>query len=318
MTTISDAVATGSITDNDAASIAIADVSVNEGAGTATYTVTLTGDVQDSFTVNYATSANTAIGDVDYTTTSGTLTFPANSASGTTKTFTVAITDDSFVEPTEEYTVSLSGITGLTTISDAVATGSITDNDAASIAIADVSVNEGAGTATYTVTLTGDVQDSFTVNYATSDNASALASVDYTATSGTLIFPANSASGTTKTFTVAITDDSFVEPTEEYTVSLSGITGLTTISDAVATGSITDNDAASIAIADVSVNEGAGTATYTVTLTGDVQDSFTVNYATSANTAIGDVDYTTTSGTINLPCKFSKWHNKNLYSSHYR
>ncbi|MBP8792882.1 MAG: gliding motility-associated C-terminal domain-containing protein, partial [Lutibacter sp.] len=300
LTTILDADAIGSITDNDAASIAIADVSVAEGAGTATYTVTLTGNVQDSFTVNYATSANTAIGDVDYTTTTGTLNFPANSASGTTKTFTVAITDDNFVEPTEDYKVTLSGITGLTTILDADAIGSITDNDAASIAIADVSVAEGAGTATYTVTLTGNVQDSFTVNYATSANT-AIGDVDYTTTTGTLNFPANSASGTTKTFTVAITDDSFVEPTEDYKVTLSGITGLTTISDAVAIGSITDNDAASISIADVSVNEGAGTAMYTVTLTGNVQDSFTVNYATSANTAIGDVDYTTTSGMLTFP-----------------
>ncbi|HIH0223584.1 TPA: Calx-beta domain-containing protein, partial [Staphylococcus aureus] len=75
----------------------------------------------------------------DYTSTTGTLTFPANSPTGTTRTITVPILNDAISEPTEAFTVVLSNISaGPTTVATSTGTGTITDDDASSIAINNV------------------------------------------------------------------------------------------------------------------------------------------------------------------------------------
>ncbi len=61
-----------------AGTLAIADVTVNEDAGTATFTVTLGGDAPaagESVTVDFATADGTAVDGTDYTAATGTLTF---------------------------------------------------------------------------------------------------------------------------------------------------------------------------------------------------------------------------------------------------
>jgi len=56
-------------------------------------------------TVNYATSNDTAVAGSDYTTAAGTLTFAKGE---TSKTFTVAITNDTLSEPNERLNLTLS------------------------------------------------------------------------------------------------------------------------------------------------------------------------------------------------------------------
>ncbi|TCC81863.1 beta strand repeat-containing protein, partial [Pedobacter hiemivivus] len=304
LTTISTASAATTIIDNDVASVAISTLpTVNESAGIATFMVTLSGGVQDAVTVNYNTSNGSAVQPNDYTTTTGTITFPAGSVSGTISSFTVPILNDQFREGDEMFSATLSNITGLATIATASATTTIIDNDVASVSLSTpLTVNENAGTATFTVTLTGNVQEAFTVSYATA-NGTAIAPGDYAATaSGTVSFPAGSASGAIQTFTVALQDDNLVEADEMFSASLTGTTGLTTMGTAAASTTIIDNDAASVAISTpLTVNEAAGTATFTVTLTGNVQQAFAVNYTTSGLTAQSPGDYTHTTGTVNFP-----------------
>ena len=66
----------------------------------------------------------------------------------------------------------------------------------------------------------------------------------------------------------------------------------------VATGTILNDDTNSFAIGDVSVNEAAGTMTFTVTRTGDSDVDITLNYATSDGSAVAGSDYTATTGSI--------------------
>jgi hypothetical protein len=92
--------------------------------------------------------------------------------------------------------------------------------------ITDRSVREGNKGTTrldLPVTLSWPTDDTVTVNYATS-NGTALAKSDYTATSGTLTFPAGE---TSRTISVAIKADRKREPDETFTVSLSGAVGAT-------------------------------------------------------------------------------------------
>jgi len=107
-----------------------ANYTVNENAGTATITVTRTGDVSGTVSVNYATSDGTAGQRSDYLATSGTLSFAAGE---TSKTFTISIIDDAYVEGNETINLSLSNPNPATTSIAAPVTVSLTilDNDTA-------------------------------------------------------------------------------------------------------------------------------------------------------------------------------------------
>lgn len=109
---------------------------------------------------------------------------------------------------------------------------------AASFAVFDATKFE-MGTVVFTVTKTGSASTNLSVNYATA-NGTAIASSDYTATSGTLTFLP---SETSKTISVPTINDSVVESTETFFLNLSNATGGATISDAQAIGTINDNDA---------------------------------------------------------------------------
>ncbi len=304
--------ATGNITDNDAVvgtgiDFDATSVTVDESAGTATFTVILTGDVQGGFTLDYATADGSAAQPGDYTTTSGTLTFVGTD--GESYDITVPIIDDSLIENTEDFFVNLSNLsTTLIGINTPQATGNITDNDAVvgtgiDFDATSVTVDESAGTATFTVILTGDVQGGFTLDYATADGSAAQPG-DYTTTAGTLTFVGTD--GESYDITVPIIDDSLIENTEDFFVNLSNLsTTLIGINTPQATGNITDNDAVvgtgiDFDATSVTVDEAAGTATFTVILTGDVQGGFTLDYATADGSAAQPGDYTTTSGTLLL------------------
>ncbi|MHB1197720.1 MAG: Calx-beta domain-containing protein [Lutibacter sp.] len=312
---INDNQGTGTITDNDGGSLnglTINNVTVNEGAGSATFIVTLTGNVQGGFTVNYATVNGSASAPGDYTNTNGTLTFTGTN--NEVKTITVPIIDDNLIEPSENFFVNLSNLsTTLIGINDNQGIGTITDNDGGplnGLTINNVTVNEGAGNATFTVTLTGNVQGGFTINYAT-ENGSASAPGDYTSASGMLTFIGTT--GETKTITVPIIDDNLIEPTENFFVNLSNLsTVLIGINDGQGMGTITDNDGGpqnGLVINNITVNENAGNAIFTVTLTGNVQGGFTVNYATVNSNASAPGDYSTTSETLTFVGTDGETHN---------
>ncbi len=105
--------------------LSINDVSVNESAGTATFTVSLSASSASAITVDFATS-NVSATSTDYTTTSGTLTFAANTTAA--QTITVPILDDATFESTETFRVVLSNSVNAA-ISDNTGIGTITDND---------------------------------------------------------------------------------------------------------------------------------------------------------------------------------------------
>ena len=107
--------------------ISIGDVEVEEGAGVVlAFGVALTRAASSQLTVDYATSDGTATAGADYTATSGTLTIGAGSSSGTIE---VSVIDDEHNEGSETFTVTLSDASS-GQITDATATGTITNHDA--------------------------------------------------------------------------------------------------------------------------------------------------------------------------------------------
>ncbi len=299
------------ITDNDSVagtgiSFENDDITVNEADGTATINVLLTGNVQGGFTIDYTTNNDSAVEPGDYIAASGSLTFAGND--GETQPITVTINDDTSIEATERLFVDLSNLsTVLITINDSQGNINITDNDnipgttGISFENDDITVNEADGTATINVLLTGNVQGGFTLDY-TTNNDSAEQPEDYTTNAGTLTFVGND--GEIQPVTVSIIDDNIIEATESLFVDLSNLsTTLIAINDNQGTINITDNDNdAGTGITfqndDITVDEGAGTVTVNVLLTGNVQGGFTLDYTTADDSAIQSEDYTSSIGEL--------------------
>ncbi|HWW77182.1 MAG TPA: Ig-like domain-containing protein, partial [Pyrinomonadaceae bacterium] len=241
-----------------------ADYPVVENAGTATVTVTRTAGSSGATSIKYATNASgTAAGaaacaaGVDFVNTTGTLSW----ADGDTapKTFTVTICDDSLYELDKTVGLALSDLTGSAEPgTQTAATVTITDDDAKGgvfgFSQATYTVGERDGFVNVTVTRTGDTTRAANVDYTTDDGSDphvpvpcsattgmALERCDYTASFGTLKFAAGEPS---KTVTVLITDDSYVEGLETTLIKLSNPTdggALALGGGATATIQITDD-----------------------------------------------------------------------------
>ncbi|WP_106793114.1 Calx-beta domain-containing protein [Aquimarina sp. Aq78] len=287
------------------AELSITNISVNENAGTADLTVSHSGgNASGAFTVAYTTANNSANAPGDYTTTSSTIGFSGTSPETQTLMVPIPIINDNFAETTESFFVNLGAIVGDPSITIIDGQGEITinDDDNASIEINNVTVNEGDGTATFTVTLSGaNVAGGFSVPY-TLANGSATNPADYT-TVGATTSPINFAGNINETqqITIPIIDDTDIEGNHNFFVNLGAVSSpLVAISDNQGEATIEDNDAA-ISIDDISVNENAGTATFTVTHAGpNTTGPFSVNFTTANNTATAGNDYTTNSGTLNF------------------
>ena len=270
---------------------------VLESGGLATIMLTRTGASNLTETVDYVAGGGTATVGADYTPTNGTVTFGPGEM---TKSFQVAITDNSSAESAETVNLTLSNPQNLTaggppTIgANNPATLTINDDDVATFSFQSTlfSVGESAGTATITVKRGGATNVAASVNFSTSDG-SATAGSDYTATSGTLEFAAGEV---TKTFPVTILSDTDDEPNETVDLSLStGETAeLSIVDDDTPTESVQFSDTT------YTVNEADGTATITVTLSDALGVQTTVHYATGAggDSATAGSDYNNTSGTL--------------------
>jgi photosystem II stability/assembly factor-like uncharacterized protein len=101
---------------------------VSEGANSASVIVTRSGDLSNASTVEYETSNGTAVERSDYTRTKGSLNFAAGEAS---KSFTVLITDNAFVDGKRTINLTLSNPSGGALGSPATALLNILDNDTA-------------------------------------------------------------------------------------------------------------------------------------------------------------------------------------------
>ena len=218
----------------------------------------------------------------DYTAADGTLSFAPGEA---TKTISVTILGDVTPERHERFNVALSNPVGTTVIGSGHAQGVILADDSG-LAITDVAVAEGeSGTtrARFQIDRTSSLALPTTVSWATV-NGTAIAPGDLAAASGTVTF----ATGETRKWVdVNLVGDTAFEPTETFTVRLSGATN-GTITDADGTGTITNDDG--ISVANTSMTEprsGTARATFTVTLSRAATSDVTVRWATAG--ALGDV-----------------------------
>ncbi|QQR74581.1 MAG: hypothetical protein IPJ17_03040 [Holophagales bacterium] len=245
--TILDGTGVGTITDDDAApTLSVSDCTVTEGNfGTVNcaFTVSLSAASGQTVTVSRATANGTAVAPGDYTAlAAATITFNPGE---TSKVVNVAVAGDTLDEPNETFTLNLSTPVNAT-ILDGTGVGTITDDDAApTLSVSDCTVTEGnSGTVNcaFTVSLSVASGQSVTVSRTTA-NGTATAPGDYSAlAAATLTFTAGQ---TSQVVNVAVAGDTLEEANETFTLNLSSPTNAT-ITDALGTGTITDDDALQI------------------------------------------------------------------------
>ena len=248
------------LTDDDTQpSFAVADASAAEGEAI-TFTVTRSGAMDNAVSVKWNTKADSSDGanaasTSDYTEAANATKLDFAKGVGT-RTFTVATTEDTLNEADETFLVELTEPVGAT-ITDAEATGTITNDDAAPTTLtlavdadndtenvqSSLAENGGAKTVKVTATLGGatqfDVDKTLTLIVGDDDD-SATEGTDYTTVDDiTLTIPAGD-QNVEHTFTLTPTDDAFREDSE--TISFDA-----TLADVTVTGAsitLTSDDAA--------------------------------------------------------------------------
>ena len=252
---------TVTIVENDVSTLSVGPASAGEGDGHVEFEVTISAASDATTTVDFATSDGTATAGQDYTAASSTLSFPANSTSSLT--ISVAVIDDMVYEDEEEtFTLTLSNASGSelaggeTTLS---VTGTITDDDdpqvSVSFATSTHSVSEG-GSLEVKVTLSLDPEREVVIPLILTDRGGA-GSADYSGVPTSVTFQSTE---TEKSFAFTAVDDEIDDDGESVELTFGtlpeGVTASST--SATTTVSITDDDMAGVTVepTSLSVTEG--------------------------------------------------------------
>jgi len=312
----SESVKTATIADDDGPpSITIDDAQVTEGNSgntTMAFTIRLSAPSGQAVSVTAETVAGTASIGSDFINTSQQITFAPGE---TVKTFSVTIQGDTNDEQNETFTVELSGVSSNATIADDTAIGTIIDNDARQLSIADARVAEGAGgttTLTFKVRLSSAATQVVTVDYFTA-NGTALAGEDYVAATGTVTFAAGVVE---RDVVITINGDNTVELDETFFVRLQANANApvnATIVDGEAVGTIQRDEtqftldlgtpqsgAEEPVVPPGGGNPVAKTLTFKILRTGDLTQPGTATYTTVNGTAVAGKDFVAQSGTVNF------------------
>ena len=204
--------------------------------------------------------------------------------------------DDAIVEG--PHTCSPASITaaggGYTGVTGTSPTINITDNDAATVSIANTTNGAEAGPVNGVMTVTQTAVSATNTVVAYSVTGTATSGADFTALSGTLTVIAGA---TTATISIPVINDLVVDPAETVIITMTSVSsGLATLgSPAAATNTIADNDVASFSIAK-GVNAAnistPVTLAYTITIANTGNIPLTAPVITDALTQTGPLTLT--------------------------
>ncbi|NQT85218.1 S8 family serine peptidase, partial [bacterium] len=216
------------IRDNEGGPVLYFDLAVStvdEGAGAALLTVSLSQPVAEEVRVDYAVTGGTATrgDDDDYVLADGTLVFPVGGAPS--QDIEVTVRDDPFDESDETVAVTLSNVQGQAALAaPTVHTLMIEDNDPLPLVSFDLATSgdtEATTVVALGVTLSAPSGRQVIVGYVVTDGT-AVQGADYFLTPGRLVFAAGE---TTGTVALTIVADGVPEGDETIDVSLTPVAG---------------------------------------------------------------------------------------------
>jgi hypothetical protein len=273
-----------------------------EDVGTDSMIIEINEAMDVDVTVDYAVTSGTATGSgTDYTLTAGTATILAGD---TTATITFTVNNDTDLEATEDFVVTLSNPNNATIGTNNTHTYSINDNDAArNVGFTVTSGSGSEGTTSILAGLTLDLVDysnDITIDYSVTGGTATGSGTDYTLASGTATI---TSSQTTTNISITINDDVIDESNETIIVTLSNPTNANLTANNTFTYTILDNDAApnvSFSQSTSSGDESASTVNLAVALSGASGYNITVNFSLSGTATFGS-DYTASGSSIIIP-----------------
>ena len=276
------------IEDNDTADFSLTvdtDTITEEGAGSATVTVSTGGATFASAQTISLTLGGSATATADYTIAPANITIAANATSGSA---TVTALDDSLVEGREAIAITASQ-------GGSVEIG-ITDNDAANFSLtvdAATITEEGSGSATITVD-TGGATFATAQTISLTLGGGATAGEDYTIAPASITLAANQTSGSA---TVTAVDDMEVEEAE--TITIAATHGTTPIGSGAI--GITDNDVPQFALSVSAATVAEGESTTVTVETGGVTfaTAQTITLGLDGSATVGE-DYTIAPASITI------------------
>jgi hypothetical protein len=280
------------------------DASVGEGTGgtvLAAFPLHLTAVRSSPVSVHYATGDGTARAGVDYTATSGDVTFAPGE---TLKTISIPVTGDAIGEPNETFALTLSAAAGAPIVFGN-ARGTIVDDDVrASISIGSFSTTEATGSdriVQVPVTLSAPNETDVTASVVL--NLGGTATADDVRLQGppAILIPAGSLS---TTIGVRVTGDDIDEDDETFGLQLAGISSNVLQGTLQATGTIVDDDdVPALSIDDVAVLERTGAdldVPVPFTLSRRSERPLSFAYQLVGGSAAAGTDYVAASGTLQV------------------
>ena len=283
-----------SILDDDATpTLSILDVVGNEG-DTLEFVVSLSAVSGRNITFSYTTFDSSAVNPSDYTSVNGL----GNVLAGNpTNSIFVVTTNDGIPEAIETFNLQLSALNNATA-GDLSAVGTINDDDAGAqptIHLGSAADQTEGSNQTFPVTLQFAAPAQVTADYTVIDGTAVGA--DVAVTSGTLTI---AAAGTSGSIDIGLIADATYEGTENYSLSLSNLSGALVSSEMSAVANILDSDPApSLFVSGVSVTEG-GDAVIVVSQSFVSGLTTSFDLATSDNSASAGSDYTGVSNSFNI------------------
>ena len=237
-----------------------ASFSVDDTDTVATITLVRIGATNGTVTVNFSTSDGSALAGVDYTMTTGTVTF----ADGVlTNTVTIPILPPGPLETNKTVNLTLTTPTAGASLGSPIHAQLIimaTGPQTIQLSAAAYNVHEHVGRATVTAIRFGDASTQDTVNYATSDGT-ASNGVDYFSTSGTLVFAPGAARSS---FSFSIQTFKTFQSNKTVNVTLSNPVGATLGTPTAAVVTIVNDEPQTITF----TNAGGGVVTLLLKFAG--------------------------------------------------
>lgn len=268
----------------------------------ARFTLRRTDDTTDSLTVNYSI-LGTATNGQDYDSLTGSVTFVAGSS---TAVININSIDDGMNEGQETVELALSSDANYNLGASQSATVNLVDNDKSTISISANDVNaaetlaeETNNPGQFTLTRTGDMTSSLTVNYLVAGTATN--GQDYDDLTGNVTFAAGSS---TAVVNINSINDGVYEGRETVRLVLQADSTYKLGKTKSATVNLLDNDKPTISISASDVNtsetlagEISNPGQFTLTRTGNTAASLTVSYLISG-TATNGQDYNNLTRTV--------------------
>ena len=261
------------VTDDDVEtlSVTVDMTSISENGGTATGTVTRSGDTTNDLIVTLSSSD---VGEADVPATVTILSGSDNA------TFSVAGVDDAIADGTQTVTLTASAPTFV----DGTVSIDVTDDDLStlSVTIDMTTISENGGTATGMVARNTGTMGDLVVMLASDDTSAATVP-----TMVTILDGSESAS-----FTITAVDDLVVDGTQTATITASAATFV----DGTAIINVTDDDGETLSVSFdmTNISENGGTATGTVTRTGSTVGDLVVTLTSS------DIDEASVPSTVTI------------------